>query len=153
MASKVKYYGEITLGILFVIYLILGMDTPEPMNYVSSSLPGIIILILLVCYLFVNYNTIIAILALLVVFDMIRKNYNLDSNSSYSQSNVEFMLPQPTSKSNNQFTAFNQFPYTLEQEVIKERVPQYNSGNSISKPSYKPMVEDIRDAESVSKTN
>lgn len=152
MASKAKNYGEIVLGFLFVIYLILGMDTPEPMNYVSGSLPGIIILILFVCYLFLNYNTIIAILALLVVFDMIRKNYNFGSTIGSSQFNVEYMVPT-TSKSNNQFTAFNQFPYTLEQEVIKQMVPQYNSGNSISKPSYKPMVEDIRDAESVSKSN
>jgi hypothetical protein len=48
-----------------------------------------------------------------------------------------------------QFTAFNQFPYTLEQEVIKQMVPTMTPGNSISKPSYKPILDDLHDASDI----
>jgi hypothetical protein len=46
----------------------------------------------------------------------------------------------------SQFSAFNQFPYTLEQEVVKKMAPIVRSGSTLSKPSYKPLLDNLYDA-------
>ena len=53
----------------------------------------------------------------------------------------------------NQFTAFNQFPYTLEQEVVKKMAPIVQSGSVLKKASYKPMLEDLYGASPVNSSN
>ena len=46
----------------------------------------------------------------------------------------------------SQFTAFNQFPYTLEQEVVAKMAPIVRSGSSLSSASYKPLLDNLHDA-------
>jgi len=136
--------GEVILSVLFVIYLIMGYDTPEQLASFIDTLFGKIILFLVVVYMFLNCNTIVAILALLVIFDLIRRS------SSSQMSNFIATKYQPSEENKTeQFSAFNQFPYTLEQEVIKKMVPTMTPGNSLSKPSYKPILENLHDASSV----
>ena len=136
--------GEVILSVLFVIYLIMGYDTPQPLAGFIDTLFGKIILFLVVVYMFLNCNSIVAILALLVIFDLIRR-------SSSSQMSISIATKYQPSEENKsaQFSAFNQFPYTLEQEVIKKMVPTMTPGSSLSKPSYKPVLENLHDASSV----
>jgi hypothetical protein len=49
----------------------------------------------------------------------------------------------------SQFTAFNQYPYTLEQEVVKKMAPIVQSGSSLSKASYMPTLENLHDASTI----
>jgi hypothetical protein len=53
-------------------------------------------------------------------------------------------------KKMSQFTAFNQFPYTLEQEVVSKMAPIVRSGSSLSSASYKPLLENTYDASPIS---
>jgi hypothetical protein len=53
----------------------------------------------------------------------------------------------------SQFTAFNQFPYTLEQEVVAKMAPIVRSGSSLTPPSYKPLLENLYDASPVNSSN
>jgi len=46
----------------------------------------------------------------------------------------------------SQFTAFNQFPYTLEQEVVAKMAPIVRSGSSLTSASYKPLLDKLYDA-------
>jgi hypothetical protein len=134
--------GEVILSVLFVIYLIMGYNTPEPLASFIDTLFGKIILFLVVVYMFLNCNSIVAILALLVIFDLIRR-------SSSSQMSIATKYQPSEENKSAQFSAFNQFPYTLEQEVIKKMVPTMTPGSSLSKPSYKPVLENLYDASSV----
>lgn len=133
--------GEVILSVLFVIYLVMGYDTPQPVAEIIDTVFGKIVLFLIVAYMFLNCNSVVAILALFVVFDFIRRS----SSSKMSIASAIKYQPSEENKS-SQFTAFNQFPYTLEQEVIKKMVPTMTPGNSLSKPSYQPMLEDLHDA-------
>ena len=137
---KKEHMGELTLAILFIIYLIMGYKTPEPVATAIDSIVGKIVIILIVIYMFMNTNPILAILALFVAFDLIRRSSvttGIDALKRYA----------PTEeKKLSQFTAFNQFPYTLEQEVVKKMAPIVQSGSSMSKPSYKPLLENLYDA-------
>jgi hypothetical protein len=137
---KKEHMGELTLAILFIIYLIMGYKTPEPVATVIDSIVGKIVIMLIVIYMFMNTNPIVAILALFVAFDLIRRSSvttGIDALKRYA----------PTEeKKSSQFSAFNQFPYTLEQEVVKKMAPIVQSGSSLSKPSYKPLLENLYDA-------
>jgi hypothetical protein len=144
---KKQHMGELVLVILFIVYLILGLKTPEPIANIIDTLVGKIVIILIVIYLFMHANPILAVLAIFVAFDLIRRSSaatGIDALKKYAPSEE---------KKTSQFTAFNQFPYTLEQEVIKKMAPIVKPGSSISKASYKPLLDNLYDASPLDKSN
>ena len=90
--------------------------------------------------LFIYANPIVAVLSLLVAFDLIRRSSlttGIDALARYAPTEQHKM---------SQFTAFNQFPYTLEQEVVKKMAPILQGGYTMSKATYKPVLEQQHDA-------
>jgi hypothetical protein len=144
---KKEHMGELILVILFIIYLIMGYKTPEPVAGLIDSLGGKIVLFIIVIYLFMHCNPILAVLALFVAFDLIRRSSvatGIDALKRYAPSEEKKM---------SQFTAFNQFPYTLEQEVVKKMAPIIQSSSSLTPPSYKPLLENLYDASPLNGSN
>jgi hypothetical protein len=139
--------GELILIILFIIYLILGFNTPEPLASLVDSLVGKIVIFIIVIYLFMHTNPILAVLGLFVAFDLIRR-----SSLSTGIAALQKYAPSEVKKS-SQFTAFNQFPYTLEQEVVAKMAPISNSGYSINKASYKPLLDNTHEALPINGSN
>ena len=140
---KKENMSQLLLTILFMIYLIMGYKTPEPVANVVDSLVGKIVIFITVITLFMHANPILAVLSLFVAFDLIRR-----SSAATGIDALKKYLPTEEKKS-SQFTAFNQFPYTLEQEVVKKMAPIVQSGSSLSKPSYKPLLENLHDASTI----
>jgi hypothetical protein len=140
---KKENMSQLSLAILFIIYLIMGYKTPEPLANLIDTLVGKIAIFIMVIYIFMNANPILAVLSLFVAFDLIRR-----SSSATGIDALKKYLPTEEKKS-SQFTAFNQFPYTLEQEVVKKMAPIVQSGSSLSKPSYKPLLENLHDASTI----
>jgi hypothetical protein len=137
---KKQHMGELLLSILFIIYLIMGYKTPDPVANAVDTMVGKIVILMLVVYLFMHSNTILAVLSLFVAFDLIRRSSaatGIDALRQYEPTEV---------KKSSQFTALNQFPYTLEQEVVKKMAPIVGGGSSMSKASYSPILEDLHDA-------
>jgi len=132
--------SELILVILLIIYFFIGFKTPLVIANFINTLAGKIVIILIVIYLFINSNPITAVLAGLVAFYLI-------TNSASLQNSSELNAYAPSQeKKNSQFTAFNQFPYTLEQEVVAKMAPVVHSGISITRPSFNPILEDQHDA-------
>jgi hypothetical protein len=144
---KKEHMGEFILVILFIIYLIMGYKTPELVADLIDSLPGKIVVFIIVIYLFMHANPILAVLALFVAFDLIRR-----SSMTTGIDALKRFAPSEKKRS-SQFTAFNQFPYTLEQEVVKKMAPIVNSGSSLTPPSYKPLLENLYDASPLNASN
>ena len=137
---KKENMGELILAILFIIYLIMGYKTPEPVASLIDSLGGKIVIFIVVIYLFMNSNPVLAVLSLFVAFDLIRRSSvatGIDALKRFAPSEE---------KKTSQFSAFNQFPYTLEQEVVKKMAPIVQSGSSLKPASYKPLLENLYDA-------
>lgn len=137
---KKEHMGELVLVILFIIYLILGLKTPEPIASMIDSLVGKIVIFVIVIYLFMHANPILAVLSLFVAFDLIRRSSmatGLDALQRYAPSEQ---------KKSSQFSAFNQFPYTLEQEVVAKMAPIASAGSSLTQASYKPLLDNLHDA-------
>lgn len=144
---KKQHMGELVLVILFIVYLILGLKTPEPIANIIDTLVGKIVIILIVIYLFMHANPILAVLALFVAFDLIRRSSaatGIDALKKYAPSEE---------KKISQFTAFNQFPYTLEQEVVTKMAPIMKSGFSLTQASYKPLLDNLYDASPLNAQN
>jgi len=141
-----KYTSELLLAILFIIYLIMGIKTPDTLANMVDTVLGKVVVLLFVIYLFIYKHPVLAILGLLVGFDIIRRSSmvtGIDALKKYRPSEE---------KKSSQFTAFNQFPYTLEQEVVKKMVPS-QGGSSLSKSSYLPFLENLHDASSLTNSN
>jgi hypothetical protein len=137
---KKQHMGELVLVILFIIYLIMGYKTPEPIASMIDSIIGKIVIFIIVIYMFMHTHPVLAVLALFVAFDLIRRSSvttGIDALKRYAPSEEKKM---------SQFSAFNQFPYTLEQEVVKKMAPIIRSGSTLSKPSYKPLLDNLYDA-------
>ena len=132
--------SQLLLIILFIIYLIMGYKTPEPIANIVDTLIGKIIIFIIVIMLFMHANPILAVISLFVAFDLLRR-----SSESTGIDALKRYLPTEEKKS-SQFTAFNQYPYTLEQEVVKKMAPIVQSGSSLSKASYMPVLENLHDA-------
>jgi hypothetical protein len=137
---KKEHMGELVLVILLIVYLILGFKTPEPIASMIDSLVGKVVIFIVVIYLFMNANPILAVLSLFVAFDLIRR-----SSITTGIDALQRFAPSEQKKS-SQFTAFNQFPYTLEQEVVAKMAPIMKSGSSLSQASYKPILDNLYDA-------
>ena len=137
---KKEHMGELVLVILMIVYLILGFKTPEPFASIIDSLVVKVVIFIVIIYLFMHSNPILAVLSLFVAFDLLRRSSvttGLDALQRYAPSEQ---------KKTSQFTAFNQFPYTLEQEVVAKMAPIMKSGSSITQASYKPLLDNLYDA-------
>ena len=144
---KKQHIGELVLAILFIIYLILGLKTPEPIANLIDSLVGKIVIFIIVIYLFNYSNPILAVLSLFVAFDLIRRSSmttGIDALQKFAPSEEKKM---------SQFTAYNQFPYTLEQEVVAKMAPIMKSGSSLTQASYKPLLDNLYDASPINASN
>jgi hypothetical protein len=134
------HLGELILVILFIIYLIMGYSTPQPIAQYIDTIFGKIIIVLIVCLLFMYSNPILAILAIFVAFNLIYRSSGENSYSMYS--------PCEDKKSDH-FFAFNQFPFTLEEEIVKKMVPKMNSGSSLSSAEYNPILDNNHEASKI----
>jgi hypothetical protein len=139
--------GELILIILFIIYLVLGLRTPEIVANMVDNIIGKVVIILVVIYLFMKANPVLAVLAVFVAFDLMRR-----STSTTGLGALEKYAPTEKKKM-SQFTAFNQFPYTLEQEVVAKMSPIMKSGSSLSQASYKPLLDNLYDASPLNGSN
>jgi hypothetical protein len=142
-----KHMGELFLVILMIIYLVMGLRTPDFITNMIDNMFGKIVIIMIVIYLFMNANPILAVVAALVAFDLMRR-----STGSTGLGDLAAYAPSEKKKM-SQFTAFNQFPYTLEQEVVAKMAPIVRSGVSINSASYKPLLDNQHDASPLTGSN
>ena len=71
---KKEHMGEFVLIILMIIYLIMGLRTPDLIANLVDNLIGKVVIILTVVYLFMHANPILAVLAALVAYDLMRRS-------------------------------------------------------------------------------
>ena len=137
---KKEHMGEFILVILMIIYLVMGFRTPEILANMVDNIIGKVVIVLIVIYLFMHSNPILAVVAALVAFDLMRR-----SNDATGLGALQAYAPSEEKKM-SQFTAFNQFPYTLEQEVVAKMAPIVRSGTPLSSAPYKPILDNLHDA-------
>ena len=135
--------SHVVLGIIFIIYLIMGYPIPETLADMIDTIYGKIIVYVIALTLLVSVNPVLGVLGLFVAFDLIRRSEIATGRTAllkFGSSEKQKM---------GDLTAFNQFPYTLEQEMVKLRT--INKDPPFESPaSYKPMLLATADASPVS---
>ena len=106
-----KNAPQLTLSVLFVIYLVMGYQMPEGVATMVDSPMGKIAVVLVALMLFAYSNPVLGVLALLVAYQMIKS-----ASVKTGMAGLDEYYPTEQKK----WTPFNpahQFPYTLEQEL------------------------------------
>jgi hypothetical protein len=137
---KKENISQLLLVLLFTIYLIAGYNTPEPISTFLQQSYGKATILLLAVSLFMA-NPVLGIVGVLVALTMIQK-------SNIEQNHIRYYTPSEPKK-NAHYSSFNNFPYTLEQEVIKQMAPLSQPGLMLDRPSYKPKLDHLHNATTI----
>ena len=138
-----KNMSQLFLVILFIIYLVVDFKTPESVATMIDSQVGKVVVAVFALLLFAYSNPILGVLGIFVAFHLIK-----NASVKTGMASLEQFYPTEEKKW-SPFTPQHQFPYTLEQEVVKKMAPQKFNTDYV-KSNYKPLVEDTYDAAHVS---
>ena len=105
---------EMLLTVLIVMYIVLNVPTPDVIaSYVDTPL-GNIVVVLIALSFFTHSHPVVGVLGLFAAYVLIRR--------SSSSSAIEAYVPSEKRKS-EELSAFNQFPVTLEEQMVALRAP------------------------------
>ena len=144
LGSTIKT-NQVILGILFSIYLIMGYRVPQNVASVIDTIYGKAVVILCALLLFSKSHPILGILGFFVAYQI------LTQSSVATGSNGLSRYAPTEEKKYTSLTEYNQFPYTLEQEVVKKMAPSSNFKTTSDTKSYtfNPVLEDSYNAASI----
>ena len=138
--TEKKTLPHTILAILFVIYLITGYKMPDNVADAIDTNIGKLVIVICALALFAYSNPILGVLGLFVAYKLIQT-----ANVKTGMAAMEKYYPTEQKKW-SPFNATNQFPYTLEQEVIKKMTTQKFNTNYV-KTQWRPVLDDTYDAE------
>jgi hypothetical protein len=134
-----KNMPEIALSILFIIYLVMGYKMPDSLAMMVVTPIGKIVIVMVALMLFAYSSPILGVLALLVAYNMIK-----GAAIKTGMAGLEEYYPTEEKKW-SPYTPANQFPYTLEQEVVKNMTTQKFNASYVKAP-FRPTLDDTHDA-------
>lgn len=134
-----RHMPELVLSALFVIYLVMDFKMPESVATLIDTPIGKIVVGLIALLLFGYSNPVLGVLALLVGYQMIRR-----ASVKTGMAGLEEYYPTEEKKW-SPFTATHQFPYTLEQEMVKKMTTQKFNTEYVKAP-YRPTLDDTHEA-------
>ena len=128
---------EILLLILLVTYLLFNIRTPMGLaRLISENILAQGVVYLLALLLFKNSNPVIGVLGLITAYQLIQR-----SKEQAGRKAIAKYLPSQD-KMNSALNAYNQFPPTLEEEVVATMAPITRNG-PMGPPSYLPIIDNI----------
>jgi hypothetical protein len=138
-----KNLGQLTLIILFLIYLIMGYNIPYSLAVLIDSVWGKVIVVGLAIILFAQSNPILGILGFFVAYKLIMSS-TIESGNYGIQNYIPTEEKKYAEMINN-----NVYPYTLEQEIVKLRAPIYDYNSDTTSYSFTPVLDNQYNAASV----
>jgi len=135
---KAEKKHSLVLELLFVIYIMFDIDTPLEVAKLVDTQLGNVIVMLLGLTMFAAAGPIAGILGLLAAYTLIKRS-NLKTGGILMQSENKAEEIKMT-----MLKKFNDFPKTLEEEVVAEMAPIVR--NDGSQGNFKPVLGDLNDA-------
>jgi len=131
--------GQLLLSVVFVIYLIMGYKTPNSIAAMVDTMWGKIVVAIVALMLFAHTNPVLGVLGLIVAYEFIVRSSHMIGASALAGA-------YPTEEYKwSPFSQDNQFPMTLEQEVVKNMTPMVNSEPN-GPATFKPLLDQQYDA-------
>jgi hypothetical protein len=117
----------------------MGYQMPEGVATMVDSTIGKIVVVIVALMLFAYSNPVLGVLALLVAYQLIK-----GASVKTGMAGLEEYYPTEAKKW-SPFTPTHQFPYTLEQEVVKNMTTQKFNTEYVKAP-FRPTLDDTHDA-------
>jgi len=141
IANLVKSFSQLELSLLviFILYLVLPIQTPSFLAGMADSSIGIVTMFAITLYLFFYSNPILAIVYIFVAYELLRRSANVTGR-------VAMIQYTPTQqKKDTQMQKMNPVPSdVLEVDVIAQMAPIGKSDPiQFLSSSYKPIVESV----------
>jgi len=133
---------EIGMLIIFVIYLVMDIYPPEMLaSYLDTSL-GMVGILLVTLYVFMNYNPILGVVFLFVAYEIVRRSARVNNRVPM----VHYTPSQ--AKKDAELAEMNPAPPTsLEEEIVDKMAPVGKSSLiSYTMSQFKPVSTDIHNA-------
>jgi hypothetical protein len=131
--------GQFVLLVIFIVYIVCNVPTPEPIASLIDSTLGYVIVIGLFALMAVNLNPIVTLIGVFAIYLLFKRS----SISSGSLAMTKF-LPSENVKGQH-LNVFNQFPVTLEEEVVQQMAP-LQSGPAMGPKTFTPVLNNLHDA-------
>ena len=124
---------EMLLTVLIILYIVMNVPTPDMIAPSVDTPLGNIVVVLIALSFFTHSHPVVGILGLFAAYVLIRR-----SSVTTGSFAIEAYLPSEKRKS-EELSAFNQFPITLEEQMVALRAPladtQVGSGTSSFHPN------------------
>jgi hypothetical protein len=127
---------QLVLIVLFVLYILLDIKTPENLAYLFDNMFGQIVVILGALALFLNSHPVVGVLGFFVAYELIRRSSI--STGTYA---VQKYVPTEETKADEMVEMNTPYTKTVEEEVIDNMIPLVGPSDN-STPSYKPVLDD-----------
>ena len=122
---------ELLLTVLIVLYVVLNVPTPDAIApYIDTPL-GNIAVVVIALSLFMHSHAVVGVLGLFAAYVLIRR-----SGANVSSA-IESYVPSEKRKS-EELSAFNQFPVTLEEQMVAIRAPLADTAVGSATSSFHP---------------
>lgn len=133
-----KEQNEYVAIFLMVLFIVFNVTVPEPLAVLIDTLPGRIIVMALAASLLYVHN-VLGVIAIIFAYILIHR-----SERKTGTYHMRKFLPSEAKKDRH-LSAMNQFPATLEEQMVQDMVPFVKDG-PITSPNYKPVSENLHDA-------
>lgn len=134
------------LLVVMVIYIIFNIQTPGFLAPFVDNIYGNISVLFVAFYLMTKVSPVVGIVALYAAFELIHRSSGMTGSAGISK-----YLPSQLTQ-NKHLTAFNQFPITLEEEMVKQMAPLVETSGP-SHLHYKPASDDTYNAMPITDTS
>jgi len=136
---KVEKREHLVFVVLLIIYILLEIHLPTAVADVVDTIYGKIVLYLLAIHIFFNVNKVAGILSFIAAYTMIKR-----ASKQTGTFAIKNYLPSEERKVLD-FSKYNDFPYTLEEEEVARMAPLIRSDTPTGS-DYKPVLESLHDA-------
>ncbi len=126
---------QLILIVVFVLYILLDIKTPENLALLIDNMYGQIVIILASLGLFLNSHPAVGVLGFFVAYEIIRRS----SVATGSEASRKYVPTEETKA--DELQEMNTYKRTLEEEVVDNMLPLVGPPDN-SDPSYKPVLED-----------
>ena len=139
---KAEKRHQLLLSVVFIIYILLNVQTPKMLAGLIDNLVGNVVVVLVALTILMNSQPVVGVLALVVAYELIRRSSV--STGTYAIANY---LSSEKAKVED-FAKYNDFPVTLEEEVVSKMAPLVRNDDA-PHSEYTPVLDDLHDAAGV----
>ena len=137
--SVMKSKHHLVLTILLCVFIVFDIQVPNALaNMVDNPIGKIAVAALALCLL--SMNTLLGVIGLVAAYVLIQRS----ANTTGTQAEKDYLPSE--AKKRAVLSAMNQFPMTVEEEVIAKMLPMANQVD-LSEAEFKPVLGDTHNAD------